>query len=99
MIKSLLRWSGPLAVLLNVAVVSAEPAVETFMPEDIFALEHAAGPQISPDGKWVIYSRNSFDMIKDNSKRHLWLINTQSGEHTPLLTMAHGYANPTVAGW
>ncbi len=95
MIKSLLRWSGPLAVLLNVAVVSAEPAVETFMPEDIFALEHAAGPQISPDGKWVIYSRNSFDMIKDNSKRHLWLINTQSGEHTPLLTMAHGYANPT----
>jgi hypothetical protein len=36
-----------------------------FEPLDVFRLEFAADPQISPDGKRVIYVRNFMDIKKD----------------------------------
>lgn len=67
----------------------------SFTSEDIFNLEYASHPQISPQGDWIVYTRNSFDIQQDNTKRALWLINTKTGAHTPLFADQASYSNAT----
>lgn len=55
-----------------------------FQPMDVFALEWVSDPQISPDGKQVVYRRNGFDIMKDNTKGNLWIINTDGTSHRKL---------------
>ncbi len=43
--------------------------------------------QISPDGKQgkqIVYRRNSFDIMKDNSAGNLWIINSDGTAHRKL---------------
>jgi len=69
-------------------------ANSTFNANDIFALEYANDPQISPNGKQVVYVRNSNDIMKDNTRRNLWLVDVKSGEQTPLFSNENQYLNP-----
>ena len=55
-----------------------------FQPLDVFSLEWASDPQISPDASQIIYKRNGFDIMKDNSKGNLWIINTDGSSHRKL---------------
>ncbi|MDF1694653.1 MAG: S9 family peptidase [Saprospiraceae bacterium] len=41
---------------------------------DVFELEYANNPQISPDGKLVVYQRTGFDIMTDKKTNQLWLI-------------------------
>ena len=66
----------------------------TFQAEDIFSLEYASDPQISPDGDFVVYVRNSNDIMTDNKNRNLWLINTKTQEQVPLFSDDKQYAQP-----
>ncbi len=52
---------------------------------DAFALEFASDPQISPDGKRVVYTRNSMDIIADRVRGRLWTIDADGSNHRPLL--------------
>ena len=58
-----------------------------FKPADIFQLEFASDPQISPDGSRIVYTRNYFDIMTDRQKGDLWMID-EDGRHLPLLTNA-----------
>ena len=51
---------------------------------DVFQLEYAADPQISPDGRHVVYVRNSFDIMTDRTRSRLWIARTDLDEHLPL---------------
>jgi dipeptidyl aminopeptidase/acylaminoacyl peptidase len=55
-----------------------------FKPLDVFALEWASDPQISPDASKIVYRRNGFDIMKDNSKGNLWVINSDGSFHRKL---------------
>lgn len=55
-----------------------------FQPMDVFALEWATDPQISPDGTQVVYRRNGFDMMKDNANGNLWIVNADGTSHRKL---------------
>ncbi len=68
---------------------------EKFISDDIFNLEYASDPQISPNGQWIVYTRNSFDIQADNTRRSLWLLNTKTAEHTPLFADQARYSNAT----
>jgi acylaminoacyl-peptidase len=57
-----------------------------FTSERIFDLEYAASPQISPDGKTIIYTRRSMDKFTDKVASDLWSIDTRSGAHRPLIS-------------
>lgn len=50
-----------------------------FEPLDVFQLEYAADPQISPDGAYVVYRRTGFDIMKDRSAGNLWIVSTKDG--------------------
>jgi dipeptidyl aminopeptidase/acylaminoacyl peptidase len=55
-----------------------------FEPMDVFRLEFAADPQISPDGKRVVYVRNFMDIKKDRRRSNLWIIHVDGSEHRAL---------------
>src|SRR5690554_5383431 len=84
-----------LSASMGAAPVAAQQSTQLFQSEDIFALEWADGVQISPDGRYVVYLRHGFDIMKDNTKRSLWLVDTETGAHTPLFDDQHTYGNPS----
>ncbi len=43
---------------------------------DVFQLEYANNPKVSPDGKLVVYERNGFDIMEDQATNSLWLLST-----------------------
>ena len=45
-----------------------------FNPIDVFGLEYAADPQLSPDGQRIVYVRNSMDIMSDRRRSNLWII-------------------------
>jgi acylaminoacyl-peptidase len=63
---------------------------------DVFELEWASDPQISPDGERVVYVRNFMDVMHDRRRSNLWLATTDGGDHRPLTT---GLANHFAPRW
>ena len=57
-----------------------------FKPIDVFGLEWASDPQISPDGRQTVYVRNFMDIMTDRRRSNLWMINNDGTEHRPLTT-------------
>ncbi|RKE98956.1 alpha/beta hydrolase family protein [Ichthyenterobacterium magnum] len=55
-----------------------------FQPLDVFELEWASSPEISPKGDQIIYRRTGFDIMKDASKGNLWIINTDGSNNRKL---------------
>ena len=57
--------------------------VRSFTGSDLFGLSIAADPQISPDGKTIVYVRRSGDVMTDRMQSSLWLIDVASGRQSP----------------
>jgi dipeptidyl aminopeptidase/acylaminoacyl peptidase len=62
---------------------------------DLFDMEFAVNPQVSPDGKRVIYVRQFADVTTDRRYSNLWIVNTDGSEHRPLTTGHHGDSSPS----
>ena len=60
---------------------------------DLFEMEFATDPQISPDGKTIVYVRNQFDIMNDSRRTDLWTIDSR-GQHLPLFSGKHNYSSP-----
>ena len=60
---------SPVIALLGCFAVGAlhAQAPGHFESMDVFELEYAADPQISPDGEHVVYVRTSMDVMADRS--------------------------------
>lgn len=69
-------------------------AQELFTNLDVFEMEIAGDPQISPDGSQIAYIRRSNDIMIDNARSNIWLINTDGSNHRPLLSGANSYSSP-----
>ena len=65
-----------------------------FQAEDIFNLEYATDPQVSPDGKSVAYVRRSNDIMSDSTRSNIWLATTDGKSHRPLLSSKKNYYSP-----
>ncbi|TDR17505.1 S9 family peptidase [Marinicella litoralis] len=51
---------------------------------DVFNLEYIADPQISPDGKQIIYTRNFKDVMTDKNHSNLWITDFDGKNQRPL---------------
>ena len=65
-----------------------------FLNTDVFELEIAADPQISPDGSQVAYVRQSMDIMTDRLKSNVWVVGTNGRDHRPLLSGTDSYSSP-----
>ncbi|MDA1017000.1 MAG: S9 family peptidase [Planctomycetota bacterium] len=72
----------------NTAIWAAETEADRrlFQLQDVFELEHASDPQVSPDGKHVVYVRNAMDIMTDRAISTLWVAATDGKAHRPLTT-------------
>ena len=61
---------------------------------DIFDLEYVSDPQISPDGKTIIYVRNFKDIMTDQNLSNLWIVNFDGSNHRPLTTGNERHSQP-----
>ena len=65
-----------LAAVVTCAVATTshatEPPSDRFESRDVFELEWASDPQISPDGKTVAYVRNGMDIMRDGRRSEIW---------------------------
>ena len=82
-----------LALILALAIVpaaalGAPAAKKPFQPMDVFELEWASDPQISPDGRSIAYVRSYMDVMKDQRRGDLWLVGADGSEHRPLQKLA-----------
>ncbi len=62
-------------------------STEVFELRDVFELEWAADPQISPDGRRIVYVRNSFDVMTDERVSDLWIVNVDGTGHRALTSL------------
>ncbi|MBR0553570.1 S9 family peptidase [Stakelama marina] len=87
-----------LAVALPMASADARPAEQgperAFTGADLFNLQGATDPQISPDGSKIAYVRMGADIMTDKEKPEIWLIDVKSGEQAPIATGPGAYFSP-----
>ena len=81
-------------ILAALAVFPAVAAKPAFSSMDVFALEWASDPRISPDGTQVAYVRQSFDIKNDTRRRMIWLVDRDGGNHRPLVGGSASQASP-----
>jgi dipeptidyl aminopeptidase/acylaminoacyl peptidase len=98
---SFTRTLSPLAILFAATAfstsASAAPAsgpARYFTGNDLFDLEVATDPQISPDGRTIAYVRRSNDIMTDKAHPTIWLIDVGSGQQRPLLAGSGSYLSP-----
>ncbi len=72
------------ALFLGIAIAGAPS--DRLGIEDIFNLELASDPQISPDGTRVVYVRQFADVMKDQRRSNLWILSFDGKDHRPLTT-------------
>lgn len=61
---------------------------------DVFELEYAADPQISPNGASIAYVRRSNDIMKDRTRSNIWIASADGADHRPLLSGKASFSSP-----
>ncbi len=83
-----------IATLVSTVVLScsllAEAGSNLFELKDVFELEYASDPQISPDGRSVIYVRNAMDIMTDRVVSTLWMVDAGGKSHRPVTNGKRG---------
>jgi len=82
--------------LLLLFFSNAQNDKTVFQPLDVFELEWASDPQISPNGTTIVYRRNGYDIMKDGSRGNLWLIKSDGSNHQKLTSLD---VNESKAKW
>ncbi|MDB5670027.1 MAG: family peptidase [Alphaproteobacteria bacterium] len=77
-----------------VAFAAPDGPSRIFEPRDLFSLEAASDPQISPDGSRIAYVRRSGDIMTDRNRSTIWLIDTRSGEQVPIVAGPGSHSQP-----
>ena len=74
--------------------IFADETAPAFGARDIFELEWASDPQISPDGQEVIYRRMGFDIMKDKRRGNLWRVRADGENHQKLTNFEGNETSP-----
>lgn len=84
------------ALFVVLSFVSAQAQSNKLTVNDVFNLETVSDPQISPDGRRVVYVRQFADIMTDRRCSNLWIVNVDGTDHRPLTT---GNVNDTSPRW
>jgi dipeptidyl aminopeptidase/acylaminoacyl peptidase len=82
--------------IISLQKAAAQEQKIPFQPLDVFSLEWASDPQISPDASQIIYRRSGFDIMKDTSRGNLWIVNTDGSSNRKLTSRE---VNESQAQW
>ena len=89
-----------LSALAALALAAVTPQVRAQAPAsklsamDEFNIQTPADPQISPDGKKIVYVRRFADPMTDHRYANLWIINADGTDHRALTTGNRSDSSP-----
>jgi dipeptidyl aminopeptidase/acylaminoacyl peptidase len=89
-----MRNSIALALLLSVSAPAFSNDLKVFSAADVFELEYAGDPRISPDGSRIVYERRGHDIMTDGTRTNLWVIDVDGEGHRPLVSGTRSAASP-----
>ena len=79
----------PLVLQLGLALPAQEAAKHPITFDDMIKMHRVAEPQISPDGKWVVYTVATPDMDANRNASNIWLVSTSGGAPAQLTQSGH----------
>jgi dipeptidyl aminopeptidase/acylaminoacyl peptidase len=85
------------AVTLGLMGAQADVAVPVkngMQYSDVFELELATNPEITPDGQAVVYERRAMDVMTDSMRSNIWTVGLDGGNHRPVLSGKAQYRMP-----
>ena len=78
--------------------LSAEPGSQNapflLTLADVFKLEYASDPQISPNGQHIVYVRNSMDIMTDRRRSNLWIVESNGSNHRQIAFEGTNQSSP-----
>jgi dipeptidyl aminopeptidase/acylaminoacyl peptidase len=81
-------------VLVTAVSIAQDRSLPSFSFQDVFELEHASDPRISPDGRQIVYLRNSMNIMKDRREARLWIVDADGARHRQLTDHDSGVSQP-----
>src|SRR6202041_2291793 len=72
-------------VLVAFAFPAAAQAKHPFTFEDMMKLKRVGEPEVSPDGKWVIFSVVDVDLEANTKTPHIWIVPTAGGQEREII--------------
>jgi dipeptidyl aminopeptidase/acylaminoacyl peptidase len=72
------------SLLATSASAQAPEPAGLFQGRDLFSLQTASDPQVSPDGRMIAYVRATGDVMNDRMTRSIWLVDVASGKQQPV---------------
>ncbi|MEM7417645.1 MAG: S9 family peptidase [Gemmatimonadota bacterium] len=79
---------------LTAQVNDAAAEGDRFHYLDVFDLEVAVDPRISPDGSEIVYVRRGFDIMTDRARTALWMLDADGSDHRALTDGNSGVGSP-----
>ena len=73
-------------LVLTFALSAFAQAKHPFTFEDMMKLKRVGDPQVSPDGKWVIFSVVDVDLAANTKTPHVWIVPTAGGPEKEIIT-------------
>ena len=81
-------------MFVSAQAINAEENFSRFEPMDVFDLEWASDPRVSPDGETIVYVRKSNDIMKDRERSNLWQVSADGTNHRPLYSGLNSIRSP-----
>ena len=73
-------------LMFALALPVASQTKHPFTFEDMMKLKRVGDPQVSPDGKWVIFSVVDVDLAANSKTPHIWIVPTAGGEEREIIS-------------
>jgi dipeptidyl aminopeptidase/acylaminoacyl peptidase len=73
------------AALFGFVASAVAQAKHPFTFEDMMKLKRVGDPQVSPDGKWVIFSVVDVDLAANTKTPHVWIVPTAGGQEKEII--------------
>ncbi|UCF15462.1 MAG: S9 family peptidase [Phycisphaerales bacterium] len=76
------------------AVATASVEAHPFSVHDMLAMDRLSDPQVSPDGKWIVFVRRKTDLDSNKGRTDLWLVGVDGAGLRRLTSHQEGDFNP-----
>jgi dipeptidyl aminopeptidase/acylaminoacyl peptidase len=77
-------FMAALALIVFTSAAAAQ-AMHPFTFEDMMKLKRVGDPQVSPDGKWVIFSVVDVSLEANTKTPHIWIVPTAGGQEREII--------------
>jgi len=96
--KSWLRIAAALACGFCITATAADGTGRAFTPTDLNMLARVSDPQVSPDGRYLVYVQRETDLEGNRGRSDLWLLDLTNAAAKPRRLTQHS-ANDTHPRW